>query len=59
VDVAPYIADARALQLVLPTQLNLLHLDRALGLAAHWLGLAMMAGALLWACLSLPRASRL
>lgn len=75
VDVAPYIADARALQLVLLggqtgaeveghdweyllTQLNLLHRDRTLGLAAHWVGLAMMAGALLWACLSLPRASR-
>jgi hypothetical protein len=75
VDVAPYIADARALQLVLLggqtgaeveghdweyllTQLNLLHRDRVLGLAAHWVGLAVMAGALLWACLSLPRASR-
>ena len=75
VDVAPYIADARALQLVLLggqtgaeveghdweyllTQLNLLHRDRVLGLVAHWVGLAMMAGALLWACLSLPRASR-
>ena len=75
VDVAPYIADARALQLVLLggqtgadveghdseyllTQLNLLHRDRVLGLAAHSVGLVMMAGALLWACLSLPRASR-
>ena len=74
-DVAPYIADARALQLVLLggrtgaeveghdweyllTQMNLLHRDRALGLAAHWAGLAMMAAALLWACISQPYASR-
>jgi hypothetical protein len=74
VDVAPYIADARALQLVLLggqtgaeveghdwdyllTQLNPLHKDRVLGLTAHWVGLAMMAAALLWAYLSLPRAS--
>jgi hypothetical protein len=72
-DVAPYIADARALQLVLLggqtgaeveghdweyllTQMNLLHMDRTLGLASHWVGLAMMAGALLWACVSLSRA---
>ena len=69
-DVAPYIADARALQLVLLggqtgaeveghdweyllTQMNLLHMDRTLGLASHWGGLAMMTGALLWAGLSL------
>jgi hypothetical protein len=71
-DVAPYIADARALQLVLIggqtgaeveghdweyllTQMNLLHLDRTIGLASHCAGLAMMAGALLWACVSLSR----
>ena len=69
-DVAPYIADARALQLVLLggqtgaeveghdweyllTQMNLLHMDRTIGLASHRVGLAMMAGALFWACLSL------
>lgn len=69
-DVAPYIADARALQLVLLggqtgaeveghdweyllTQMNLLHMDRTIGLASHWVGLAMMTGALLWAGLSL------
>jgi hypothetical protein len=74
-DVAPYIADARALQLVLLggrtgaeveghdweyllTEMNLLHLDRTLGLAAHRAGLLMMIGALLWACWALPRASR-
>ncbi len=75
VDVAPYIADARALQLVLLggqtgaeveghdweyllTQLNLLHRDRSIGLATHWAGLVTMAGALLWAVISLPYASR-
>jgi hypothetical protein len=74
VDVAPYIADARALQLALLggqtgaeveghdweyllTQVNLLHKDRAIGLATHWAGLVMMAGALLWAGLSVPHAS--
>jgi hypothetical protein len=66
-DVAPYIADARALQLVLLggrtgaeveghdweyllTQMDLLHMDRTIGLAAHRAGLVMMAGAILWAC---------
>lgn len=74
-DVAPYIADARSLQLVLLggrtgaeveghdweyllTQMNLLHMDRTIGLATHRIGLLMMAGALLWSCLSLSRASR-
>jgi len=74
-DVAPYIADARALQLVLLggqtgaeveghdweyllTEMNLLQWDRTLGFTAHWAGLAMMAAALLWACLSLPYGSR-
>jgi hypothetical protein len=64
-DVAPYIADARALQLVLLggktgaeveghdwefllTEMNLLHRDRTLGLAAHRIGLAIMIGALIW-----------
>jgi hypothetical protein len=64
-DVAPYIADARALQLVLLggstgaeveghdweyllTEMNLLHMDRTLGLAAHRIGLLMMVGALVW-----------
>ena len=62
-DLAPYIADARALQLVLlggrtgaeveghdwedPLgELNLLHMDRTLGLTAHRLGLVMMTAAL-------------
>jgi hypothetical protein len=70
-----YIADARALQLVLLggrtgaeveghdweyllSEMNLLHMDRTIGLAAHWAGLVMMAGALLWACSSMPHASR-
>ena len=74
-DVAPYIADARALQLVLIggrtgaeveghdweyllTQMNLLHMDRTIGLATHRIGLVMMAGAIVWACLSITRASR-
>jgi hypothetical protein len=65
VDVAPYIADARALQLVLLggytgaeveghdwefllSEMGWLHLDRSLGLAAHRLGLAVMAGAIVW-----------
>jgi len=73
-DVAPYIADARSLQLVLLggrtgaeveghdweyllTQMNLLHMDRTIGLATHRAGLLMMAGALVWGCLSLSRAS--
>jgi hypothetical protein len=75
VDVAPYIADARALQLVLLggqtgaeveghdweyllTEMNLLHKDRVLGLAAHWTGIAMMSAAMLWAGLSVPRPAR-
>jgi hypothetical protein len=62
-DVAPYIADARRLQLVLLggktgaeveghdweyllTQLNWLHLDQALGIGAHRLGLVVMIAAL-------------
>src|SRR5262245_53343086 len=74
-DVAPYIADARALQLVLLggrtgaeveghdweyllTQMNLLHMDRTIGLAAHRVGLVMMAAALLWACWAVPQAAR-
>lgn len=64
-DVAPYIADARALQLVLLggqtgaeveghdwefllTEMNLLHMDRTLGLAAHRIGLTIMVGAVIW-----------
>lgn len=74
-DVAPYIADARALQLVLLggrtgaeveghdweyllTQMNLLHMDRTIGLAAHRIGLVMMAGAIVWACVSISRGTR-
>ena len=74
-DVAPYIADARTLQLVLLggrtgaeveghdweyllTQMNLLHMDRTIGLAAHRAGLLMMAGALVWACWAVPRATQ-
>ena len=70
VDLAPYVADARALQLVLLggmtgaeveghdweyllTRLGWLHLDRALGTGAHWLGLAVMAGAILWGAVHL------
>jgi hypothetical protein len=70
VDVAPYIADARALQLVLLgghtgaeveghdweyllTRMDLLHMDRTIGLTTHWAGLLMMAAALLWAGVSL------
>jgi hypothetical protein len=71
-DLAPYIADARALQLVLLggrtgaeveghdweyllTELGWLHLDRALGQAAYWLGLAMMVGAILWGVFCVAR----
>jgi hypothetical protein len=71
-DLAPYIADARALQMVLLggktgaeveghdweyllTQMGWLHLDRALGLAAHRSGLAVMFGALLWGAVYLAR----
>ena len=74
-DVAPYIADARALQLVLLggrtgaeveghdweyllTQMNWLHLDRTLGLAAHRIGLVVMIAALVWAGLSVNRNGR-
>ena len=74
-DVAPYIADARTLQLVLLggrtgaeveghdweyllTQMNLLHMDRTIGLAAHRAGLVMMAGALVWACWAVPRVTQ-
>jgi hypothetical protein len=32
------------------TQMNLLQMDRTIGLAAHRAGLVMMAGAILWAC---------
>jgi hypothetical protein len=73
VDLAPYIADARALQLVLLggqtgaeveghdweyllTELGWLHRDRALGTGAHWLGLATMAGALIWGLTASGRA---
>ncbi|MEP6915892.1 MAG: zinc ribbon domain-containing protein [Acidobacteriota bacterium] len=71
-DLAPYISDARALQLVLLggktgaeveghdweyllTELGWLHLDHTLGLAAYWLGLAMMIGALVWGALHVAR----
>jgi hypothetical protein len=71
-DLAPYIADARALQLpliggrtgaeveghdweYLLTELGWLHLDRTLGLRAHRLGLAIMAGALIWGAICLAR----
>ncbi|HEX6324870.1 MAG TPA: hypothetical protein VFZ36_14170, partial [Vicinamibacterales bacterium] len=64
-DLAPYIADARRLQMVLLggrtgaeveghdweyllTELGWLHLDQTLGMAAHRLGLLVMAGALVW-----------
>jgi hypothetical protein len=66
VDLGPYIADARALQLVLLggrtgaeveghdweailSTLGWLHLDRRLGLAAHWIGSLTMIGGLIWA----------
>jgi hypothetical protein len=71
-DLAPYIADARALQLpllggrtgaeveghdweYLLGRLGWLHLDRAIGVGAHRLGLAIMAGALLWGVVYLVR----
>jgi hypothetical protein len=74
-DVAPYIADARALQLVLLGgqtgaeveghdweyllgQMGLLHKDHALGLAAHWLGLAIMVAAVIWGAISVVRRGR-
>jgi hypothetical protein len=74
VDLAPYIADARALRLVLLggktgaeveghdweyllSQMGWMHLDRTLGLAAHRLGLVIMAGALVWGAWLLRRPS--
>jgi hypothetical protein len=71
-DLAPYIADSRALQLILLgghtgaeveghdweyllTALGWLHHDRMLGLAAHRLGLIVMAGALVWGAAHLAR----
>ena len=39
-------------------QMNLLHMDRPIGLAAHRAGLVMMAGAILWACWAVPRGSQ-
>jgi hypothetical protein len=71
-DVAPYIADARALQLVLLggrtgaevqghdweyllATLGWMRFDRTIGLAAHRLGLAIMAGALVWGALRTAR----
>jgi hypothetical protein len=65
-DLAPYIADARSLHLVLLggrtgaeveghdweyilQSLGWLHLDRALGLAAHRLGVLVMIAGLVWA----------
>ena len=72
VDLAPYIADARRLQLTLLggrtgaeveghdwefllTEMDWLHLDQTLGLAAHRLGLVVMFGAIVWAGLLLWR----
>lgn len=74
-DLAPYIADARALQLVLLgghtgaeveghdweyllTTLGWMRHDRTLGLAAHRLGLAIMAGAIVWGAVALRIAWR-
>lgn len=71
-DLAPYIADARALQLVLLgghtgaeveghdweyllTTLGWMRHDRALGVAAHDLGLAVMVAALGWGAYSIMR----
>jgi hypothetical protein len=71
-DLAPYIADARALQMVLLGGktgaeveghdweyllgvLGWLRFDRALGLGAHRVGLAMMFGALIWGAVFLAR----
>lgn len=75
-DVAPYIADSRALQLVLLgghtgaeveghdweyllTTLGWMQHDRTLGLAAHRLGLAIMAAAIGWGATHLARSGRL
>jgi hypothetical protein len=74
-DVAPYIADARALQLVLLggqtgaeveghdweyllTALGWLQHDRALGLAAHRIGLVVMAAAIAWGTTHVVRSRR-
>ncbi len=71
-DLAPYIADSRALQLVLLgghtgaeveghdweyllTTLGWMQHDRTLGLAAHRIGLMVMAAALVWGALCLAR----
>jgi hypothetical protein len=73
VDVAPYIADARALRLTLIggktgaeveghdwefllTQLNWIHLDRAIGLGAFRLGVVIMIAALVYAAVLVARA---
>lgn len=65
IDVAPYIADARALQLVLLggrtgaeveghdwefllTELQWLHLDRAIGAWTHRIGLVVMVASIVW-----------
>ena len=74
-DLAPYIADARALQLVLLgghtgaeveghdweyllTALGWMQHDRALGLAAHRVGLLVMAGAIGWGAVHVVRSRR-
>ena len=70
VDLAPYVADARALQIVLLGgftgreveghdweailgALGWLQYDQILGRSAHWLGVLVMVGALVWAARSL------
>jgi hypothetical protein len=72
VDLAPYIADARALQLVLLggrtgaeveghdweyilTTLGMTHLDRTIGLSAHYLGVVVMAASIAVAAWTLYR----
>lgn len=74
-DLAPYIADARRLQMVLLggrtgaeveghdweyllTEMGWLHLDQTLGLAAHRIGLAIMAGALVWGAMTVVRRAK-
>ena len=70
-DVAIYINDARALQLMLLggpadaveghdwekilTMTNSLHRDHVLGWGAHWIGAAMMIGAIVWAAVITAR----